>query len=69
MTEKDHIPVTVLDNRLDELTEETLRLFQNIYLKNYYGSRKQQQNPSSFLIMEEHLHRMLSTTTSNLTKN
>ena len=27
---EDHIPVTVLENLLDELTEETLYLFQNI---------------------------------------
>ena len=33
------MPVTVWENLLYELTEETLYLFQNIYLKNHYGSK------------------------------
>ena len=38
---EDHIPLTVWKNLLDELTEETLYLFQNLItsLKNYYGSK------------------------------
>ena len=37
---EDHIPVTVWENLLDEPIEETLYLFQNISLKNYYYGSK-----------------------------
>ena len=37
---EDHIPVTVWENLLDEPIEETLYLFQNISVKNYYYGSK-----------------------------
>ena len=35
--ESDHVAITVWENLLEEISEETMYLFQNIFLKDFYG--------------------------------
>ena len=35
--ENDHVAITVWDNLLEEISEETIYFFQNIFLKAFYG--------------------------------
>ena len=35
--ENDHVAITIWENLLEEISEETMYLFQNIFLKDFYG--------------------------------
>ena len=35
--ESDHLAITIRGNLLEEISEETIYLFQNIFLKDFYG--------------------------------
>ena len=61
--ENDHVAITIWENLLEEISEETLYLFQNVFLKDFYGlkltktrativSSKGDQSPSHFYKMQ-----------------